>query len=65
MPFDTHGHSFERSLIMLNIRWYLTYKLSYRDLKEMAAELGLYCRSLHNLSLSYQAHTANGKGYSS
>ena len=40
MPFDTRGHSFERSLIMLNLRWYLTYKLSYRDLKEIAAERG-------------------------
>ena len=40
MPFDTRSHSFERSLIMLNVHWYLTYKLSYRDLKEMAAERG-------------------------
>jgi transposase-like protein len=26
---------------MLNVRWYLSYKLSYRDLDEMAAERGL------------------------
>ena len=26
---------------MLNVRWYLSYKLSYRDLSEMAAERGL------------------------
>ena len=26
---------------MLNVRWYLTYKLSYRDLQEMAAERGI------------------------
>ncbi len=26
---------------MLNVRWYLSYKLSYRDLEEMAAERGL------------------------
>ena len=41
MPFDTSGHNFERDIIMLNVRWYLSYKLSYRDLEEMACERGL------------------------
>ena len=41
MLFDTKGHSFERDIVMLNVRWYLSYKLSYRDLEEMAAERGL------------------------
>ena len=41
MLFDTKGHCFERDVIMLNVRWYLSYKLSYRDLEEMAAERGL------------------------
>ena len=41
MLFDTKGHCFERDIIMLNVRWYLSYKLSYRDLSEMAAERGL------------------------
>ena len=41
MLFDTKGHSFERDIIMLNVRWYLSYKLSSRDLEEMAAERGL------------------------
>lgn len=41
MLFDTRGHRFEREVIMLNVRWYLSYKLSYRDLEEMAAERGL------------------------
>ncbi len=41
MLFDTKGHSFERDIIMLNVRWYLSYKLNYRDLEEMAAERGL------------------------
>ena len=41
MLFDTKGHSFERDIIMLNVRWYLAYKLSCRDLEEMAAERGL------------------------
>ena len=41
MIFDTSGHSFERGIIMLNVRWYLSYKLSYRDLEEMASERGV------------------------
>ena len=41
MLFETKGHCFERDIIMLNVRWYLSYKLSYRDLSEMAAERGL------------------------
>ncbi|MDQ3234985.1 MAG: IS6 family transposase [Pseudobdellovibrionaceae bacterium] len=41
MLFDTKGHCFERQIIMLHVRWYLSYKLSYRDLEEMAAERGL------------------------
>ncbi|HYX39134.1 MAG TPA: IS6 family transposase, partial [Oligoflexus sp.] len=38
MLFDTKGHCFERQIIMLHVRWYLSYKLSYRDLEEMAME---------------------------
>ena len=41
MLFDSKGHCFERQIIMLNVRWYLSYKLSYRDLAEMTAERGL------------------------
>ncbi|MDQ3231044.1 MAG: IS6 family transposase, partial [Pseudobdellovibrionaceae bacterium] len=41
MLFDTKGHCFERQIIMLHVRWYLSYKLSYRDLEEMAEERGL------------------------
>ncbi len=41
MLFDTRGHSFAREILMLNVRWYLSYKLSYRDLEEMAAERGV------------------------
>jgi putative transposase len=41
MLFDTKGHNFEQHIIMLNVRWYLSYKQSYRDLEKMAAERGL------------------------
>jgi transposase-like protein len=31
-PSLFHGRHFDRSIIILCVRWYLTYKLSYRDL---------------------------------
>jgi transposase-like protein len=36
-----HGRHFDRSIIILCVRWYITYKLSYRDLAEMMAERGV------------------------
>ncbi|HYX34716.1 MAG TPA: IS6 family transposase [Oligoflexus sp.] len=39
--FDTKEHCFKRQIIMPHVRWSLSYKLSYRDLEEMAAEHGL------------------------
>jgi transposase-like protein len=35
------GRHFDRSVIILCVRWYITYKLSYRDLVEMMAERGV------------------------
>ena len=35
------GRHFEREIIVLCVRWYLRYKLSFRDLVEMMAEHGL------------------------
>jgi transposase-like protein len=32
---------FDQEIIILCVRWYLTYKLSYRDLREMMAERGI------------------------
>ena len=32
---------FDSEIIILCVRWYLTYKLSYRDLKAMMAERGI------------------------
>jgi transposase, IS6 family len=32
---------FEAAIILLCVRWYLRYALSYRDLKEMMRERGL------------------------
>jgi transposase-like protein len=35
------GRHFEQSVILLCVRWYLSYGLSLRDLKEMMAERGI------------------------
>ena len=32
---------YEAEIILLNVRWYLRYKLTYRDLVEMMEERGL------------------------
>ncbi|WP_235028575.1 IS6 family transposase [Caballeronia choica] len=36
-----NGRHFDREVIILCVRWYLRYKLSFRDLAEMMAERGL------------------------
>jgi transposase-like protein len=38
---DFKGHRFERDIILLCVRWYLSYPLSYRNLKEMMLERGV------------------------
>lgn len=35
------GRHFDSVIIILCVRWYITYKLSYRDLREMMAERGV------------------------
>ncbi|MGB7341215.1 MAG: IS6 family transposase, partial [Phototrophicaceae bacterium] len=34
-------HHYEGEIILLCVRWYLRYALSYRDLEEMMSERGL------------------------
>jgi putative transposase len=38
---DLKGHRVEKDIILLCVRWYLTYPLSYRNLKEMMEERGV------------------------
>lgn len=38
---DFKGHRFEKNIILLCVRWYLAYPLSYRDLEEMMRERGV------------------------
>jgi putative transposase len=37
---DTKGFRFPTDVIIVSVRWYLRYSLSYRDLEEMLAERG-------------------------
>jgi len=41
MVVEFKGRWFAKDVILQCIRWYLAYKLSYRDLEEMMAERGL------------------------
>jgi transposase-like protein len=38
---DFSGHRFEKDIILVCVRWYLAYPLSYRNLQEMMAERGV------------------------
>jgi hypothetical protein len=35
------GRHFDQEIVVLNVRWYVTYKLSYRDLVSMMGERGI------------------------
>jgi len=41
LPSLFRGRHFDHTVIILCVRWYITYKLSYRDLVEMMAERGI------------------------
>jgi transposase-like protein len=47
MPRSRHADTalryrhFEQDIIVLCVRWYISYRLSYRDLVEMMAERGI------------------------
>src|SRR5512143_1059750 len=38
---DFKGHRFEKDIILLCVRWYLAYPLSYRNLENMMEERGV------------------------
>ena len=38
---DFKGHRFEKDIILVCVRWYLAYPLSYRNLEEMMEERGI------------------------
>jgi transposase-like protein len=50
------GRHFDHTIIVLCVRWYITYQLSYRDLAEMMAERGVAIS--HTTSLRWVQHYA-------
>jgi transposase-like protein len=50
------GRHFDREVIVLCVRWYLRFKLSYRDLVEMMAERGLSLA--HSIIMRWVHHYA-------
>ena len=51
------GRHFDREVVVLCVRWYLRFKLSYRDLVEMMAERGL---SLAHTTIMRWVHLGAG-----
>jgi hypothetical protein len=51
-PALFRGRHFQDEIIVLCLRWYLRYSLSYRDLEQMMAERGHQPGSFHDRSLS-------------
>jgi putative transposase len=49
------GRHFDRSVILLCVRWYLAYSLSLRDLEEMMAERGVEVdhATIHRCTVHY------------
>ena len=45
------GRHFDQEIIILCVRWYVTYKLSYRDLAAMMLERGISCGTEYDLPL--------------
>ena len=50
---------FKQDVILMLVRWYVAYALSYRDLEELAAERGLKVDHYHQ-SLGLCATTGRG-----
>jgi hypothetical protein len=55
------GFRFPPDVIVLAVRWYLRFGLSYRDVQELLAERGNRGRPRHNLPLGAAVHAAAGR----
>ena len=42
MMLDCKWRHFQEDIIMMSVRWYLSYSLSYRDIEELMLERGIY-----------------------
>jgi putative transposase len=55
------GRHFDRSVILLCVRWYLAYNLSLRNLEEMTAERGIKVddATIHRWFIRYSPELLN------
>jgi transposase-like protein len=51
------GFRFPPEVIVLAVRWYLRFGLSYRDLEELLAERGIDVESRHLVPMGATLHT--------
>jgi transposase-like protein len=51
------GRVFDAEIIELSVRWYITYRLSYRDLVAMMAERGVEISHTTNTALGNSVRT--------
>ena len=54
------GRHFDREIIILCVRWYLRFRLSFRDLVEMMAERGL--SMAHTTIMRWVQHYTSPRG---
>jgi transposase-like protein len=56
------GFRFPPEVVLLVVRWYLRYGLSYRDVEELLAERGIEVDHVHHLPVGATVHTAGHRG---
>jgi hypothetical protein len=57
---DFKGHRVEKDIILLCVRWYLAYPLSYRNLEDMMEERGVQVDHSKHLPLGPEVYAALG-----
>ena len=55
------GFRFPAEVIVVAVRWYLRYGLSYRDVEELLAERGVDVGPRYRLPVGAAVHTAAGR----
>ena len=60
LPSAFAGFRFPAEVIVVAVRWYLRYGLSYRDVEELLAERGVEVDLCDRLSLGTTLHAAAG-----
>jgi hypothetical protein len=62
-PALFRGRHFRDEIIVLCVRWYLRYPLSYRNLEEMMAEASAVCVPWALISARYQLESTAREGW--